>query len=109
VDPLYTTFLLKRLFYFSDEKVSISVDHDTLHYIFCQCLDAVVAMTHPCSTADEAVLFAALQCQICFGDFQVSILPILYLPSPFLFSFFFLLFSISLANYDTLPRALAPN
>lgn len=70
VDPLYTTFLLKRLFYFSDEKVSTSVDHDTLHYIFCQCLDAVVAMTHPCSTYDEAVLFAALQCQICFGDYQ---------------------------------------
>lgn len=70
VDPLYTTFLLKRLFYFSDEKVSTSVDHETLHYIFCQCLDAVVAMTHPCSTTDEAVLFAALQCQICFGDYQ---------------------------------------
>jgi hypothetical protein len=70
IDPLYTTFLLKRLFYFSDEKVSTSVDPDTLHYIFCQCLDAVVAMTHPCSTSDEAVLFAALQCQICFGDFQ---------------------------------------
>lgn len=70
VDPLYTTFLLKRLFYFSDDKVSISIDYDTLHYIFCQCLDSVVAMTHPCSTSDEAVLFAALQCQICFGDYQ---------------------------------------
>jgi len=70
VDPLYTTFLLKRLFYFSDEKVSTSVDPYTLHYIFCQCLDSVVAMTHPCSTIDEAVLFAALQCQIGFGDYQ---------------------------------------
>jgi hypothetical protein len=70
VDPLYTTFLLKRLFYFSDEKVSTSVDYDTLHYIFCQCLDAVIAMTHPCSTMDEAVLFAALQCQIGFGDYH---------------------------------------
>lgn len=72
VDPLYTTFLLKRLFYFSDERVSTSVHPDTLHYIFCLCLDAVVAMSHPCSSMDEAVLFAALQCQICFGDFQVQ-------------------------------------
>jgi hypothetical protein len=73
VDPLYTTFLLKRLFYFSDEKVSTSVDPETLHYIFCLCLDAVVAMSHPCSTVGEAVLFAALQCQICFGDYKVSL------------------------------------
>lgn len=70
VDPLHTTFLLKRLFYFSDEKVSTSVDNEMLHYLFCQCMDSVVAMTHPCSTMDEAVLFAALQCQICFGDYQ---------------------------------------
>ncbi len=45
------------------------MDTDTLHYLFCQCLDAVVAMTHPCSL-DEAILFAALQCQIGFGDYQ---------------------------------------
>lgn len=80
VDPLYPTFLLKRLFYFSDEKVSTSVDPETLHYIFCLCLDAVVAMTHPCSTFDEAVLFAALQCQICFGDYKVTLFLLLFVP-----------------------------
>lgn len=78
MDPLYNTFILKRLFYFSDEKVSTSVDPETLHYIFCLCLDAVVAMTHPCSTVDEAVLFAALQCQICFGDYKVFYLYFIY-------------------------------
>eukprot|EP01111_Echinosteliopsis_oligospora_P010586 TRINITY_DN3335_c0_g1_i1.p1 TRINITY_DN3335_c0_g1~~TRINITY_DN3335_c0_g1_i1.p1 ORF type:complete len:927 (+),score=207.74 TRINITY_DN3335_c0_g1_i1:192-2972(+) len=69
IDPIHSIFLLKRQYYFTDERVSTSVDPTTLHYIFCQCLDAIVAMTHPCSV-DEAVIFAALQCQIAFGDYD---------------------------------------
>lgn len=69
VDPLCSTFLLKRQFYFYDEKITYSMDPDALHFQFCQSLDALIAMTHPC-TMDEAVLFAALQCQICFCDYH---------------------------------------
>eukprot|EP01113_Clastostelium_recurvatum_P003589 TRINITY_DN1156_c0_g1_i1.p1 TRINITY_DN1156_c0_g1~~TRINITY_DN1156_c0_g1_i1.p1 ORF type:complete len:1044 (+),score=272.67 TRINITY_DN1156_c0_g1_i1:98-3229(+) len=73
VDPLCNILLLKRQFYFDREPISMTADPDTLHFVFCQCLDAVVTATHPCSR-DEAVLFAALQCQACFGDLHQGFL-----------------------------------
>eukprot|EP01132_Coremiostelium_polycephalum_P004076 gene4076-5102_t len=70
VDPLYSTFLLKRQFFFcKDTIIDFSMNPEMLHFVFCQCLDAIIDSSHPC-TVNESILFAALQCQICFGDYS---------------------------------------
>eukprot|EP01133_Synstelium_polycarpum_P001346 gene1346-1540_t len=67
-DPLHSLFFLKRQFCFAkDVIIDFSTDPEMLHFVFCQCFDAIIDGSHPCSLT-ESILFAALQCQICFGD-----------------------------------------
>ncbi|XP_054725014.1 talin-1-like isoform X2 [Uloborus diversus] len=60
------TLLLRRKFFFSDQNVD-SRDPVQLNLLYVQARDAIINGTHPV-TVDQAVQFAAIQCQIQFGD-----------------------------------------
>ncbi|XP_055338721.1 talin-1-like isoform X2 [Paramacrobiotus metropolitanus] len=62
--------LLKRRYFYSDQTVDVkdAVEHNLL---FVQCRDAIVNGTHPITLA-EAIVFASLQAQAEYGDFNDS-------------------------------------
>ena len=57
---------LRKKFFFSDQNVDRN-DPVQLNLLYVQSRDAIIDGTHPC-TRDEAVQFAALQCQIQYGN-----------------------------------------
>ncbi|KAL7754362.1 hypothetical protein RI367_000343 [Sorochytrium milnesiophthora] len=58
--------ILKKKFFFSDSNIDRN-DPIQLNLLYVQARDAIIAGTHPC-TQEEAVQFAALQCQIMHGS-----------------------------------------
>eukprot|EP01132_Coremiostelium_polycephalum_P006635 gene6635-8208_t len=58
--------LLKKKFFVDDFNVNRD-DPIQLHLVYVQSRDAIISGSHPCSY-DEAVQFAALQCQIQLGN-----------------------------------------
>ncbi|XP_066142630.1 talin-1 isoform X3 [Euwallacea fornicatus] len=64
----YTTVLLRRKFFFSDQNID-SRDPVQLNLLYVQARDAIVNGTHPI-TQDKACEFAGIQCQIQFGDYN---------------------------------------
>ena len=57
---------LRKKFFFSDQNVDRN-DPVQLNLLYVQSRDAIIDGTHPC-TRDEGVQFAALQCQIQYGN-----------------------------------------
>lgn len=64
------TLLLRRKFFFSDQNVDAR-DPVQLNLLYVQTRDAILKGAHPVSEK-EAIFFAALQCQIQFGDHNES-------------------------------------
>ncbi|KJE89680.1 hypothetical protein CAOG_009384 [Capsaspora owczarzaki ATCC 30864] len=60
--------LLRKKFFFSDQNVDRN-DPVQLNLLYVQSRDAILNGTHPC-TEEEACQFAAMQCQVQFGDHQ---------------------------------------
>ena len=60
--------VLKKKFFFSDQTIDQS-DPVQLGLLFNQELEAIVSGKHPCSI-DEAILFAAMQIQIVYGNHE---------------------------------------
>jgi talin len=60
------TVRLRKKFFFSDQNVDRN-DPVQLNLMYVQARDDILKATHPCS-ADEAVQFAAMQCQVQLGD-----------------------------------------
>ena len=79
--------ILKKRFFVDDANVGRD-DPVQLHLVYVQSRDALVDGTHPC-TEQESVLFAALQCQIDFGNHNPSLhksgflKPETYVPPPY--------------------------
>eukprot|EP01117_Protostelium_nocturnum_P005741 TRINITY_DN206_c0_g2_i1.p1 TRINITY_DN206_c0_g2~~TRINITY_DN206_c0_g2_i1.p1 ORF type:complete len:980 (+),score=360.30 TRINITY_DN206_c0_g2_i1:1404-4343(+) len=67
VETLNATLLLRKKFFFHDVNMNQLENNESLTRHFWQILDAVVAGTTIC-TIHEAITFAAIQCQIRFGD-----------------------------------------
>uniref|UniRef100_A0A1X7VGP0 FERM domain-containing protein n=1 Tax=Amphimedon queenslandica TaxID=400682 RepID=A0A1X7VGP0_AMPQE len=65
IDETEVLILRKRLF-FTDDNVDVN-DPVQVNLLFVQSRDSIVNGTHPC-TKDEAVLFAAYQCQVQYGN-----------------------------------------
>lgn len=61
-----TCLVLKRKFFFSDKNIDTR-DPIQLNLLYVQCRDAILKGSHPI-TEEEAIKFAALQCQIKNGD-----------------------------------------
>ncbi|CAF0748960.1 unnamed protein product [Brachionus calyciflorus] len=59
--------ILKRKFFFSDKNIDTR-DPVQLNLLYVQCRDAIINGTHPI-TEEEAIKFAAFQCQIKNGDY----------------------------------------
>ncbi|KNC74224.1 hypothetical protein SARC_13223, partial [Sphaeroforma arctica JP610] len=57
---------LRKKFFFSDQNVDRN-DPVQLNLMYVQARDDILKAAHPC-TADEALQFAALQCQVQLGD-----------------------------------------
>jgi talin len=68
VDPETSNLILKRKFFFSDKNIDTR-DPVQLNLLYVQCRDAILNGTHPI-TEEEAIKFAALQCQVKYGDFN---------------------------------------
>ncbi|XP_065168829.1 talin-2-like isoform X5 [Atheta coriaria] len=66
----HVTVLFRRKFFFSDQNID-SRDPVQLNLLYVQAKNAIVDGTHPV-TADKAVEFAGIQCQIHFGNFNVA-------------------------------------
>eukprot|EP01119_Soliformovum_irregulare_P014991 TRINITY_DN4169_c0_g1_i1.p1 TRINITY_DN4169_c0_g1~~TRINITY_DN4169_c0_g1_i1.p1 ORF type:complete len:889 (-),score=215.13 TRINITY_DN4169_c0_g1_i1:222-2888(-) len=65
IDPRSTTLLFRKKEFY--RKLGELDDEESLTRELCQCIDVVVNGMNPC-TREEAILFAALQCQIRFGE-----------------------------------------
>lgn len=65
------TLILKRKLFFSDKNIDTR-DPIQLNLLYVQCRDAIINGTHPISE-EEAIKFAAIQCQVKFHDFDASI------------------------------------
>eukprot|EP01133_Synstelium_polycarpum_P004292 gene4292-5011_t len=65
-----TVVLLKKKFFVDDFNVNRD-DPIQLHLVYVQSRDAIISGSHPCSY-DEAVQFAALQCQIQLGNHNTT-------------------------------------
>ncbi|GAM22112.1 hypothetical protein SAMD00019534_052870 [Acytostelium subglobosum LB1] len=63
--------LLKKKFFVDDFNVNRD-DPIQLHLVYVQSRDAIVSGSHPC-TYDEAIQFAALQCQISLGNHNTNL------------------------------------
>ncbi|EFA78109.1 talinB [Heterostelium album PN500] len=63
--------LLKKKFFVDDFNVNRD-DPIQLHLVYVQSRDAIISGSHPCSY-DEAIQFAALQCQIQLGNHNTTI------------------------------------
>ena len=59
---------LRRKLFFSDQSIDRN-DPVQLNLLYIQSRDAIIDGTYPC-TRDEAVHFAALQCQIQYGNYN---------------------------------------
>ena len=57
---------LRKKFFFSDQNVDRN-DPIQLNLLYVQSRDAIVDGAHPC-TREEALQFAALQCQVSYGN-----------------------------------------
>ncbi|XP_062512011.1 talin-like [Corticium candelabrum] len=66
--PENQVLLLRKKFFFSDQNISTD-DPRQLNLIYVQSHDAIVDGTHPC-TLEESIQFAALNCQIVFGNYD---------------------------------------
>ena len=66
---IHSSFCRKK-FFFSDQNVDRN-DPVQLHLLYVQSRDAILDGTHP-ATKEEATQFAALQCQIQFGNYNES-------------------------------------
>jgi talin len=62
------SIILKRKFFFSDKNIDTR-DPVQLNLLYVQCRDAILNGTHPISE-EEAIKFAAIQCQVKYGDFN---------------------------------------
>jgi talin len=60
--------LLKKKFYFSDQQVDIN-DPVQLGLLYSQAQEMIIEGKHPI-TLDEAIIFAALQMQIVYGNHE---------------------------------------
>jgi len=60
--------LLKKKFFFSDQNID-RTDPIQLNLLYVQARDSVVSGKYPCRE-DEAIQFAAIQCQIQFGNHE---------------------------------------
>lgn len=67
VDESQVVVLQKKLF-FSDQNIDRN-DPVQLNLLYVQSRDAIVHGAHPC-TIEEAIQFAALQCQVQYGDYD---------------------------------------
>eukprot|EP01117_Protostelium_nocturnum_P014479 TRINITY_DN550_c0_g1_i1.p1 TRINITY_DN550_c0_g1~~TRINITY_DN550_c0_g1_i1.p1 ORF type:complete len:2591 (+),score=755.90 TRINITY_DN550_c0_g1_i1:291-8063(+) len=63
-----TILIFKKKFYITDSQVSMD-DPIALHLVYVESRDAILNGNHPC-TQSEAVMFAALQCQVVVGNWS---------------------------------------
>lgn len=60
--------ILKKKFFFTDQNVDKN-DPIQLNLLYNQAKDSILTGKHPCSL-EEAIQFAAIMCQITFGNFD---------------------------------------
>jgi talin len=68
--PEDAVLLVEKKFFVTDATLSTE-DPLTLHLVYIQCRDSILAGKHP-MTEDEALSYGALQCQILYGNFDPS-------------------------------------
>lgn len=94
--------LIEKKFFVTDATLSTE-DPLTLHLVYIQCRDSILAGKHP-MTEEEALTFGALQCQILYGNYDPNKNKVLEYDQPTLtFSHLLDLTNLFLLSY-TKPR-----